>query len=643
MTDPDTLNELAKLNVEGNWRALADRAIELTAAHPDDAQVAALAAHALRKLGAIEDGYRYAQTAIAIDPLNLFARNRLSLLANLTGNYEVAYAAGEAIVEREPANHLDALNLAITVVNAIHAASKLDRIADAVERFTPIIVRLDHEELHFNSACLYALARDERALHYTRRALITGKKKSAFEDADFANLRTDPRFGELIARDWIAEQAALTRAKHESGVATAQEFLDDNYFADAPDAAAQRVAAVNAEALRDSDAAVRAALRPDHFLDPEELRVAPYTAVDRTRSPEIEAAIDAAIDDPTGYLVYADWLLERDNLRGQLILKSQRCVEAVAESERMLAFTAWAAFVAEHARRWLGTAVDLIAQTSRTRWFMGFVSELVFDTGYNPRPGDSAGELLAAALDLPVCRFLRRLEIRNVFAREEREYADVVAVVRAHPLPHLRVLVIAPVDYRLMMTSLDATGVIEGLPQLEELELGSADLTIGTIDGTALPNLRRLALRTPGLTRAALAPILATKWTRLEELELWFGPAAHCEVDHHDLWRILSGLAVPALRRLRLRNTDFTDALCISLVDAAILRHLTLLDLSMGSLTDEGAETLLANAAKLQHLDALIINDHDLSSPVASRLRLALPKLSLSADRQTPYYDDVAE
>jgi uncharacterized protein (TIGR02996 family) len=642
LTDPETQQDLARLNSEENWRALADRAIELAADHPDDAQVAAYAAHALRKLGALEDGYRYAQTAVAIDPLNLFAQNRLSLLANLTGNYGVAYATGEAIVEREPANHLDALNLAVTVVNALHAADKLDRIADAVERFTPIIVRLDHRELHFNSACMYALARDERAFYYTRRALITGKKKSAFEVEDFQNLRTDPRFIELLARDWIAEQAALARAKQESGIPAAQEFLEDNEFEELPDAAALRVAAVTAEALRDLDAAARAALRPDHFLDPEELRVATYTPVDRTRSPEIEAAIDSAIDDPTGYLVYADWLLERDNLRGQLILKSQRCVEAVTESERMLAFTAWGAFVAEHARRWLGTAVDLIAQTSRTRWFMGFVSELVFDTGYNPRPGDTAGELLAAALDLPVCRFLRRLEIRNVFARDQREYADVVAVVRAHPLPHLRVLVIAPVDYRLAMTSLDATGLVEQLPHVEELELGSADLTIGTIDGTALPNLRRLALRTTGLTRAALAPILATRWTQLEELELWFGPEARCEVDHRDLWRILSGLAVPALRRLRLKNTEFTDALCISLVDAAVLPRLTLLDISMGALTDEGAETLLANAAKLRHLDALIINDHDLSSQVTRRLRIALPNLRLG-DQRPQAYDDVGE
>ena len=211
ITDPEILRELGRLNSEENWRQLADRAIVLAAEHPDDARAAAFAAHALRKLGAIDDGYRYAQQAVAIDPQNLFALNRMSLLANLTENYAVAYAAGETILDRAAPNHDDALNLAITIVNAIHAAAKLDRIAAAIERFSPIIVRLDHHELHFNAACLYALARDDRAFHYMRRALSTGKKKSAFDAPDLDLVRADPRFRELLARDWIAEHAALSR------------------------------------------------------------------------------------------------------------------------------------------------------------------------------------------------------------------------------------------------------------------------------------------------------------------------------------------------------------------------------------------------------------------------------------------------
>jgi uncharacterized protein (TIGR02996 family) len=630
ITDPEIFRELGRLNGEQNWQQLADRAIALAAEHPDDAHVAAFAAHALRKLGALAEGYDYAQRAAAIDPGNLFALNRLSLLANLTGNYGVAYAAAATIVDRETTDHDEALNLAITIVNAIHAASKVGRISDAIERLSPIIARLDHHELHFNAACLYALGRDERAFHYMRRALSTGKKKSAFDDADLDPIRTDPRFRELLARDWIAEHAAmLRRAASQLGPPI------EPYFEDDPQAAALLQAhRVRAERKRDADTAARAELTAEDFLDPEELRVASYAPVDRTRSPAIETAIDAAIDDPAGYLVYADWLLERDNLRGQLILASHRCAEAVTESERMLAFTAWGALVAVHARRWLGTAVDLIAQTSRTRWYMGFITELVFDTGYNPRAGDSAGELLAAVLELPVCRFLRRLEVRNVFARpDELEYADIVAVLCSRHLPHLRVLVIAPVDYRLAMTTLDATGLIEQQPQLEELELGSAVLTIGNVDGSTLPNLRRLALRTTGLSRAALAPILATRWPHLEELELWFGREAQCEVDHSDLWRILSGLAVPALERLRLRDTDFTDALCTSLVDAAILPQLKLLDISMGSLTDDGANTLLANAGKLHHLESVIIDDRDLTSTVRTRLQIALPNFQRGEPR----------
>jgi uncharacterized protein (TIGR02996 family) len=631
--DPQVLHELARLMNESNWSALANRARELSVIYPEDATILAYIAHALRELGKLDEGYGLATRAVAADPKSSFAQNRVSLLANLTGHYAEAYAAGEAVLDFEVPNAEEMQNVANTIVNAIHAAAKLDRIADAIERFTPIIARLDYHELHFNSACLYALARDDRAFHYMRRALATGKKKSAFDDGDFAAIRDDPRFRELLARDWLAEQAALARAKEHS-VPVAEFYDEEDTEHDA--LYARRAAARAAEALRDADAAARAELRPDHFLDPELLRVAPYAAVDLVREPSIESAIDSAIDDPAGYLVYADWLLERDNARGQLIVASQRCAEAVTEGERMVAFAAWAALVAANARRWLGTAVDLVAHRSRTRWFMGFITELVFDTGYELRPGDTEAELLTAALALPVMRFLRRLEIRDVFARAQLDYNTVIQVLCGVEVPHLRGLVIAPDQYQLSWTTLDASRLIERLPQLEELELGAGNLTLGRID--KLPNLRRLALRTTGLSRAVLAPILATTWAQLEELELWFGGEdGGVEVDHSDLWRILSGLAVPALRRLRLKNAEFTDALCVALVDAAILPRLTVLDLSMGTMTGAGAEVLIASAARLAHLERLDVSDNAIPLMVVARMRIQLPNVVVGTQKDGHY------
>jgi uncharacterized protein (TIGR02996 family) len=599
--------ELLRLFEETNWRALADRAEDLAIAHPDDAQLAAYAAHAARQLGSLHEGYAWAKRAVAIDPQNLFAQNRLSLLANLTGIPDEAYAAGDLVADRVVHATADLQNQAVTIVNAIHAAAKLDRIADAVLRFTAVIERLDHAELHFNSACLYTLAGDDRAFRYIRRSLATGKKKSAFDDGDFDRVRTDPRFIELLARDWVAEQSALNRLEPRNEYAYANEYMD-------PDDAPIPVVAPAHEIDH------RADLRPEHFIDPEELRVAPYLPVDLARAPDIEAAIDAAIDDPAGYLVYADWLLERDNQRGQLILASRRCADATTESERMLAFTAFGAMFVHDARRWLGTGVVLLAQRSSARWFMGFISELVFDTGYQRRPGDTARELLDAMLSLPVCRFLRRLAIRDVFATDTMSYADVLGAFDAHPLPHLRSLAIAPDDYQLGRTTLDASELAARFPHLEELELGAGDLAIGRIDDLA-PTLRRLALRTTALQLDVLAPVLATTWPQLAELELWFGPEDQCGADHSDLWRILSGLAVPAVKQLRLKNTDFTDALAVSMV----------------TLTTAGVATLIENAAHFRHLAELDLRANSIPAEAARRLKLALPNANVSEQKDERY------
>ena len=617
--------ELVRLFDENNWGALSERAEDLFIEHPDDAQVAAHAAHASRQLGALHQGYAWAKRAIAIDPQNLYAQNRMSLLANLTGIPEEAYAAGSLVADRVVADEGELKNQAVTIVNAIHAAAKLDRIAEAVVRFTPVIERIDHAELHFNSACLYALAGDDRAFRYIRRSLATGKKKSAFHDADFDRVRSDPRFVELLARDWVAEQSALNRLEPRNEYAYANQYMDPDEDAFTPPPKIDR----------------RADLRPEHFIDPEELRIAPYLPLDLARAPDIEAAIDAAIDDPTGYLVYADWLLERDNQRGQLILASRRCADAATESERMLAFTAFGALFVHDARRWLGTGVVLLSQRSTARWFMGFISELVFDTGYQRRPGDTARELLDAMLSLPVCRFLRRVAIRDVFATDTMSYAEVLGAFEAHPLPHLRSLAIAPDTYQLGRTTLDASGLAARFPLLEELELGAGELAIGSIDDLA-PTLRRLALRTSALQLEALAPVLATVWPQLVELELWFGPEEQCGADHGDLWRILSGLAVPAVTKLRLKNTDFTDALAVSMVSSQVLRNLTTLDLSLGTLTTAGVSTLIENAAHFRHLAELDLRANSIPPEDARRLEAALPNANVS-DQKDERYVSVTE
>ena len=63
---------------------------------------------------------------------------------------------------------------------------------------------------------------------------------------------------------------------------------------------------------------------------------------------------------------------------------------------------------------------------------------------------------------------------------------------------------------------------------------------------------------------------------------------------------MLLGRSYPHLKYLGLKNYYLQDDLARLLVDAEILKNLEILDLSMGTLSDKGAEALYHNEALLQ-------------------------------------------
>ncbi|HEU0035731.1 MAG TPA: hypothetical protein VFQ53_34200 [Kofleriaceae bacterium] len=590
------LHELVQLFTAKRYEELRDKAVEAATRYRTSADVRAYAAHAMRQLGALEEGYAWAAQAVALAPDNLFAINRTSLLANLTGRHDVAYEMALRVRDRDARLAIDATNIAVTIVNGIHAAAKLDRIADAVEQFSPVIARLDHVELHFNSACLYALAGDDRVWTYMAKSLVTGKPKEAFADHDFDRIRDEARFERLLAHDWELEAAASARA--------GARFRDE--------------------------------LAAHDFLDPARLATIVATAadVDPVRHPELERAIDADLDAPDGYAVYADWLLAQDNPRGELLLASRRHEEAPNVDERMYAYVEWAALVHAHAARWFGGFASHLHQRAPTTWRHGFVERLGFDLGFATDVDTAA--LLRDTLALPVCRFVRGLSIGDIPGDDVMEYGPVVDVLRTVSVPHLRTLEIAPRRFQMSWTRLDATGLTARFPALEGLVLGAGELTLDTFD---LPQLRWLVVPTGGLSAASLAYITSARWPMLEDLEIWFGSSEYGadDVTADRLGPILVGRAMPQLRRLALRNAEFTDALVEWLVDAPILPRLVELDLSMGTLTDAGATVLRTHRARFAHLKRLSVEDNALSPRMIAELPQALPNVVVGKQKRDRY------
>jgi len=158
----------------------------------------------------------------------------------------------------------------------------------------------------------------------------------------------------------------------------------------------------------------------------------------------------------------------------------------------------------------------------------------------------------------------------------------------------------------------------------------SGHFTLGKME---LPALRELELRTCGLTRANLKSVISVARPRLERLHLWFGSdryGAQCGVA--DLGPILDGSGFPALRHLGLMNAEFNAELCAALPKARVLARLSSLDLSMGTLTDEDADVLIAHGAAFRHLERLNLARNHLSKAATKRVK-GLAKI-VDTDRQ---------
>jgi predicted DNA-binding WGR domain protein len=183
----------------------------------------------------------------------------------------------------------------------------------------------------------------------------------------------------------------------------------------------------------------------------------------------------------------------------------------------------------------------------------------------------------------------------------------------------------------------DISPVLAAFPNLEMLRIrGATDLQISKPQHN---RLRALAIESGGLSPAVVAQICRGKFPELEYLELWLGTPDYggdCRVN--DLQPILTGKLFPNLRYLGLRNAEIADDIAAVIVKSPVVDRLETLDLSLGNLSDEGANALLGLADK-GNLKRLDLHHHYISKPLQKKLK-ALPFPVDLADAKTVEEDD---
>ncbi|WP_433256259.1 STM4015 family protein [Streptosporangium sp. CA-135522] len=168
----------------------------------------------------------------------------------------------------------------------------------------------------------------------------------------------------------------------------------------------------------------------------------------------------------------------------------------------------------------------------------------------------------------------------------------------------------------------DVTPLLEAYPRLERLEVKGGDgLRLRPVRHEALNVLR---FESGGLPGHVVRAVGECDLPGLEHLELWLGTDGYGgDATVADLGGILSGEGLPSLRRLGLRDSEIQDQIAAAVASAPVVARLESLALSMGTLSDEGAEALLSGQP-LTHLRLLDLRHHFLGEAMCERLRAAL-------------------
>jgi hypothetical protein len=164
----------------------------------------------------------------------------------------------------------------------------------------------------------------------------------------------------------------------------------------------------------------------------------------------------------------------------------------------------------------------------------------------------------------------------------------------------------------------DYAALLDAFPLLEQLRVRGSN-------GLRFSKLRHYSLKTliiecGGLPNDVIKSIINAKLPDLEHLELWLGDANYgFDGSLKTIKPLLEMGAFPKLGYLGLRDSEIIDEIATEIANAPLLKPLKILDLSMGSLTDKGAQALL-DGDGIKTLKKLDLHFHYLSTIMMEKL-----------------------
>ncbi|WP_211297067.1 STM4015 family protein [Paenibacillus castaneae] len=179
--------------------------------------------------------------------------------------------------------------------------------------------------------------------------------------------------------------------------------------------------------------------------------------------------------------------------------------------------------------------------------------------------------------------------------------------------------------------------LLQAFPNLLSLSIkGSQGLSLQPLEHG---KLQELVIICGGLPKSVLDEIANAKLPELQKLELYLGVEDYgFDGGLEHIQPLLQQGLFPKLKYLGLKDSEIQDKIAAAVADAPILDGLDTLDLSYGTLSDEGAEALLASARikKLKHLN---LSYHYMSDEMIERWKQSGLSVDVS-DQQDTDEDD---
>jgi uncharacterized protein (TIGR02996 family) len=349
-------------------------------------------------------------------------------------------------------------------------------------------------------------------------------------------------------------------------------------------------------------------------------------------NPALEKAILANPLDDTAYMVYADWLQDQGDPRGELIALQAGGKDK--EAKKLLD---------KHIDYFLGplkahqkTHDDDLGNNARVnskawikenqqafKWKNGFIYRLRL--AYNAYVDDTfkdktlAKDVLAPLLAHPSGKYIVEIALNENGEVADDDLQDIIDVLAKHAPLTLRKLHIGDNVDQISWYRVGNLGKLwKAVPNLTHFEIEAGEFTLGNIE---LPNLEWAKFKTGGLAKADAKSIAKAKWPKLAHLEVFYGDEEYGgDATAKDVLPLLDRTDLPKLKYLAVKNAMFQNELVPYLARSRLVKQLTTLDLSEGVLTDDSVDSFLSHADAFKHL-VLDVSETYLSKDALKKLK----------------------